>query len=273
MEHTIRTRSQAVVVIPVYRSEPTPDERASLARTVCVLGRWPLVLLHPEGTDPAAILHEFPQLRPLAVSDEWLGTRNGIAGYNRMMLSASFYDLFADEAEYLLVCHTDAWIFRDELADWCARGFDCVAAPWVRRPVYDLPLVRQWLELRRRRADRRGERLRQHLYGRIGNGGLSLRRVEAFRAACDRYRAEAERFAAVRHHLCNEDVFWATVPAEFRYPDWHEALGFAFDTNPAYCYRLSNGHLPFGCHGWSKPRMRRFWEPFIPPAAVPPTKR
>ncbi len=262
------SRRQAVVVVPVYRPALTPDERASLAQTVRTLGGWPLVLLHPEGMDPAPLLGEFPQLRPLAVSDEWLGTRNGIAGYNRMMLSGAFYDLFAG-TEYLLVCHTDAWIFRDELAGWCARGYDCVAAPWVRRPVYDLPLVRQWMALRRRQADRRGAVLRQHLYGRIGNGGLSLRRVEAFRSACDRYRTEAACFASVRHHLCNEDVFWATVPADFRYPDWREALGFAFDTNPGCCYRLNGGELPFGCHGWSKPRMRRFWSFFIHPDELP----
>ena len=78
------------------------------------------------------------------VSDEWLGRKNGIAGYNRMMLSAGFYELFRDY-EYLLICHTDAWIFRDELADWCRRGYDCVAAPWVRRKVYDLPILKQYL--------------------------------------------------------------------------------------------------------------------------------
>ncbi len=250
------------VLIPVYRPTLSETERASVAQTVRTLGGWPLVLLHPCGTDVSAILREFPVLRPLAVTDEWLGTRNGIAGYNRMMLSAEFYDLFAD-AEYILVCHTDAWSFRDELAQWCARGYDCVAAPWVRRPVYDLPVVRQWMDFRLRRSARSGKPTRQILYGRVGNGGLSLRRVAAFRAACDRYCDRIERFAAEPHHLFNEDVFWATVPAEFRYPAWREALGFAIDTNPAYCFRLCGGRLPFGCHSWSKPRMRRFWKRII----------
>lgn len=66
------------------------------------------------------------------MSDEWLGHKNGIAGYNRMMLSAGFYSCSAI-TNISLICHTDAWIFRDELADWCRRGYDCVAAPWVRR--------------------------------------------------------------------------------------------------------------------------------------------
>ena len=52
----------------------------------------------------------------------------------------------------------------------------------------------------------------------MGNGGLSLRRVESFRRACDRYQATADRFLADPPPLYNEDVFWALVPAEFRYP-------------------------------------------------------
>ena len=58
--------------------------------------------------------------------------------------------------------------------------------------------------------------------------------------------------------------FWALVPDVFRYPDWKEALGFSFDTNPAYCWRLTGGRLPMGCHSWSKPRMYRFWRRIIP---------
>ena len=61
--------------------------------------------------------------------------------------------------------------------------------------------------------------------------------------------------------MCIRD---STVPDEFRYPTPDEALRFAFDTNPAYCYRLTGKHLPMGCHSWSKPRMRRFWDGIIP---------
>ena len=42
-----------------------------------------------------------------------------------------------------------------------------------------------------------------------------------------------------------------------------EALAFAFDTTPAYCFRLTGGRLPMGCHSWSKRKMYRFWRRFI----------
>ena len=139
-----------------------------------------------------------------------------------------------------------------------------MAAPWVRRKVYDLPILKQYLRWRLRRAERAGRMIRQSLYGKIGNGGLSLRRVESFRAACEKYGDEIERFCSMGNHLGNEDGFWAVVPEGFRYPSQEEALRFAFDTNPRYCYRLCGSRLPMGCHSWSKPRMWRFWQQIIP---------
>ena len=157
-------KKEVVVVVPVYRPELTVWERASLRQTVGVLQEnYPVELLVPCGMDCSAIRREFSGLPVREVSDEWLGRKNGIAGYNRMMLSAGFYELFRDY-EYLLICHTDAWIFRDELADWCRRGYDCVAAPWVRRKVYDLPILKQYLRWRLRRAERAGRMIRLRFF-------------------------------------------------------------------------------------------------------------
>lgn len=246
------------VVIPIYR--PLDKlEQASLAQSAKMLSRYPIVLLHPKEMDMSGFTAEYPSLETLGVSAEWLGRANGIAGYNRMCLSAAFYELF-DDCEYILICQTDAWIFRDELSEWCAKGYDYVGAPWVRRAIYDLPLIKQFMALRRRLC---GPTDRQLLYGKVGNGGLSLRRVESCRNACTKYAAIIEEFLSHRHHIYNEDVFWATMPSEFRYPTEREALAFAFDTNPRYCYRLMGNKLPFGCHSWTKPKMYRFWRTII----------
>lgn len=251
------------VVVPVYKPQLPKAERASLRQTVEVLGRYPIVVIHPEDMDTTELQRDFPEVTLLGVSTEWLGLKNGIGGYNRMMLSEDFYALFPD-TEYLLICHTDAWIFRDELEMWCRKGYDCVAAPWVLRWFYKLPLIAHYLKWKQRYALARGRITRQVLYGRIGNGGLSLRRVETFLRACQTYKEEIEQFIEQHHHLFNEDVFWATVPKEFRYPSVEEALRFSFDTHPRYCYQHCHHQLPFGCHSWSKPRMYRFWRRIIP---------
>lgn len=258
--------TEVTIVIPVYRPQLTADERLSIGHNVACLHRYPVVLLAPEGMPLDDVLTAFPEDRMpevMTVGEEWLGAKNGIAGYNRMMLSAEFYDRFS-QSSYLLVCQPDVWIFRDELADWCREGYDYVGAPWIRRPVYDLPVVRHYLALRRWWADRRGVRLRQHCFERVGNGGLSLRHVVRFGSACRRYAAEIEACLSHPGHLHNEDVFWALVPRGFRYPDAQRALDFAFDTNPAACLKRTGGRLPFGCHGWTKARYRTFWQRFIP---------
>lgn len=247
------------VVIPIHRETLTPHERRSLRHNLEQLRRYPVAILCPEGMPLPA---EAAGLETVRVSDEWLGPRNGIAGYNRMMLSRAFYDLFAD-CEYILICQPDVWIFRDELEMWCGRGYDCVGAPWPRKPLYERPWSRLWLRLRRRLASS-SRILRSDLFDRVGNGGLSLRRVESFRRACDRYQATAERFLADPHPLYNEDVFWALVPAEFRYPAADEARRFAIDLKPELALQRNGGALPFGCHGWFRPERLAFWSRYIP---------
>ena len=250
------------IIVPLYRDTLSGSEEASLRQTVRVLGHYPLEILLPEGVETPSLVSAL-RLPVWRVGDDWLGTRNGIAGYNRMMLSRAFYAHYAD-TRYLLVCHADAWVFRDELAEWCRKGYDCVAAPWVRRPVYDLPLVKTCMDAIASYRARRGQFCRQQLYGKVGNGGFSLRRVEAFAGACIRYAPQIGHFLAHRGHQWNEDVFWATVPREFSYPPVEEALRFAFDMHPKYCYEAMGKSLPFGCHSWSKPRMYRFWKDVIP---------
>lgn len=250
------------VIIPIYTTSLNAQESASLRQTAAQLSQYPIVVLKPEGVDVSQITNDFPQLDVMEVSDHWLGKRNGIQGYNKMMLSEEFYELFSD-VEFILICHTDAWIFRDELELWCQRGYDCIAAPWVRRSRYDLPIIKQYLSLRNYFSKLTGKMTRQRLYGRVGNGGLSLRRVESFKQACIDDRSTIEQFNSSTHHLSNEDVFWATIPQGFIYPSQDEALKFAFDTNPKYCYKLCGEQLPFGCHSWTKPKMYKFWKKFI----------
>lgn len=250
------------IVIPVYRPF-TAQEEWSVNRAVSLLNRYPICVVIPSDLDRVYFETRIPGATVIPVSSEWLGPKNGIHGYNRMMMSESFYDLFAD-TDYILIYHPDAWIFRDELDRWCRTGYDCIAAPWIRRRVYDYPFVRLYSGFVQFMARLRRKPTRRQLYGKVGNGGLSLRRVKAFREACVRYRATIEEYLRQRDHLHNEDVFWATVPQEFRYPTQEEALRFAYDTHPRYCYKMMGKTLPFGCHGWTKPRYNKFWKRFIP---------
>ena len=248
------------VIIPIYKPRLSQQEAASLTNTLTVLKEHDIFLIYPETMDVTVYKNEYA-VQYVAVTEEWLGVKNGIAGYNQMMLSESFYAMFSNY-EYILICHTDAWVFRDELLHWCEKGYDCVAAPWVKRKVYDNFIVSRFYRILDM-VKGNNKITRRNLYGKIGNGGLSLRKVSSFRAACVKYSKEIDAFNANRHHLFNEDVFWAMVPVEFMYPKQEEAIQFSFDRHPDYCYKMNHHKLPFGCHSWNKPKMFKFWKNII----------
>lgn len=245
------------VVIPIYRPTLSALDRVSLSQTVRVLGSHPLVVVHPEGLDTSALAAEFPLLEFKAFAPEFFA---GVEGYNRFMLSEDFYSAFLDY-EYILIAQLDVYVFRDELDDWCRRGYDYVGAPWIGRDVYRLPLVRQFVQLYSAWKRRRGQRTQFDRYGRVGNGGFSLRRVKShldvLRQMPDVVRLYAD--TNNRRHLFNEDTFWGMEPPSFRYPSQEEALLFSYNKYPELSYRLTGGATPFGCHGWTKPRYMKFW--------------
>lgn len=254
---------KCVVLIPLYKSELKAEEWASVEHNLAVLAeRYIVRFIVPEGVDFSAVEQRFPHIEFMRVSEEWLGIKNGIAGYNRMMLSRDFYKLFS-EFDYLLICQSDVWLFRDELAAWCEQGYDYVGAPWPRKGIYDLWPLRLYLFLRRLLSPSR-RILRSDLFNKVGNGGLSLRRISSFVAACERYQEEIAYFLNNSHALYNEDVFWGLIPEGWNYPSADKARQFSIDLKPDRVLRLNGGRLPFGCHGWFRPERRAFWSKFIP---------
>ena len=145
----------AAVALPTHRAEPTDDELISLRQAVRVLAAHPLHLVVPAPLDVSAYTEAFPSLIVTRVPEHFFGS---IAAHNRMLMSPHFYELFADH-RFVLVHHLDAFAFRDELAEWCDRGYDYVGPPWFEGfddAAADAPLIG------------------------VGNGGFSLRNVSTF---------------------------------------------------------------------------------------------
>ncbi len=269
-----RRENVAAVVIPIYRLPLTAEEEQSLRQLQCHLWRYDTYFVVPESLeDPSFLLREAKVLR---WADSYF---EGLAGYNRLMLSRSFYRAFR-EYSYILICQLDSLVFSDELESWCRRGLDYVGAPWFR--------------------GHRGDTT-QGLWA-VGNGGFSLRKVATFLKVLEakglwmtpadcaaqsgrilgypmlrRAYLRAKTFAHsigyknnigyfIRHFAAHEDLFWSTyarlIEPSFRIPRPEEALGFAFEHAPRHCFALTNERLPFGCHAWDKID-REFWQPFL----------
>lgn len=255
-------KNSIVVIIPIYKSLLNDYDRVSITRTCKVLSLHDIVCIHPEGLDMEQIRMEFPALVFKSFPKSFF---DGIMGYNRMMMSSDFYGAFLNY-DYMLICQTDAYLFRDELDEWCSKGYDYIGAPWLRRPVYDNLVLKICMRFSLWYKHLRGRKSKQDLYNKIGNGGLSLRKVSShYQVTKDKPTLISEYLARKKKdHLFNEDVFWATEQPHFRYPSVEEALLFSFDKYPALCYQLTEGRLPMGCHAWFKRKMKAFWDKYIP---------
>ncbi len=240
----------AVVVVPVYKPGLTASELVSLRQCLSVLGRYPVVVIKPERLGLDELAARFPALQFMSFGDDYFA---GIDGYNRLMISPDFYRRF-ERYEYMLVHQLDAYVFSDQLDDWCRSGYDYLGAPSVEAAAFDAL-----------QAADSGEFARALSSGRVVlNGGLSLRRIPSIR-----------RFLKIHNFLLppwpgNEDMLFSLDsrrlrPLRFllRLPGWEEALRFAFEKSPSASYRITGEKLPFGCHAWAR-YDPDFWKTFIP---------
>lgn len=239
MEDTAKKIKQMVVIcIPIYKNSLTVYEQASLQQLNKVLGKYLRVFIAPESLkfDYGAIgngikIERFP--------DYFF---SGVQSYSALMLQKELYQRFADY-RYMLLYQTDAFVFADKLAEFCALDYDYIGAPVsMIDPVWHF------------------------IGGRVGNGGFSLRKISSALRMLNKWPELAES------PLANifwqwEDVFWGYCGQQpdwnFKVPNLQTALSFAVQDNVSHARgRMKNGWRPFGCHGWWQMDYE-FWQPII----------
>lgn len=253
------------IVIPIYKETPTADEVISLQRCFSVLGRHPITFIHPQGLNLSAY-EEYPGAQFEAFDEDYF---TGIPGYNRLMLSPSFYQRF--HREFILIYQPDCLVFRDELDFWAAQNYDYIGAPWLRsRP--EIPVAKKswdrglaWIKTKMNYRGNGGmQKDKSLLYNAVGNGGLSLRRRERFLEVLTTLATAVQVYLQPENqsNFYAEDVFFSIEPQRhglaFSKPDYRTACGFAIENKPEFGLKLNNGQLPFGCHRWNKEN-RDFW--------------
>lgn len=278
-------RVHPVVVIPIYRLYLSEYEWRSLSSITSVLFRHSISILVPRAivADLLDVLASRLNLGVLklqchVVDDHWL---DSVASYNHLMLTPWFYNYYQDFS-HLLIAQLDSYVFRDELAYWCALPYAYIGAPiYPEGSVY-------------------GEANCQA----IGCGGFSLRNIEAFRCALRLdpqilafaglpgflrgYNLKGRLFRLFRFCLClllgdrclaqksnhlyrllglNEDVIFGKylplILPWFAVPDYQTACLFALDNHVKEdLSRMDN--VPFGAHAWyARPSTLEAWDPMI----------
>lgn len=266
-----RPKKEVAVVVPAPgQPDLSEDQEYSLAALRRHLSDYDTFLIIPEGSG-----RELPGMRSIGFPHKYFGS---VAAHNRMLFTPHFYMRFRDY-RYILLYHLDALALRDELKEWCMKGFDYIGAPWF--PNEELPWVKEphvgnggftlmnveacIRVLRRRYQEDPVAFWEQHLFEPVkrsarcfanklkqGRAGLLAGSLETIAAYFDRFTLNDG----------NNDRFWSLeatkLDPSFRIPDWKTGLRFAFEADPQNCFELLGRKLPFGCHAWQR-FDREFW--------------
>ncbi len=160
------TTPSVAVVVPVYRTAFSAEEELSRRHLARFLGHYDTFLVVPERLPVDAdgcSIQRFDD-------DFFTGTDT----YSRLLLSRAFYEAFA-AYEFILIYQLDCLVFADQLQQWCEAGYDYVGAPWFKSRTN--PALG---------------------FSRVGNGGLSLRRVSSFLRLFDARRPHEAPLATAR---------------------------------------------------------------------------
>lgn len=243
------SKSLVAVVIPIYQSELTDAEQLSLRQCMTVLGNYPVIIVKPEGLELSELQRQYPALSFRSFDDSFF---TDVDAYNRLMVSVDFYKSF-EAYQHILIYQVDAFVFRDELREWCSKGYDYIGAPSLHQPEFDaIPAESSKLF---------AKALSSHRV--VLNGGCSLRKVSAFIRYLRVYNSVYPAWAGNEDMLFCQEA-WRLKPLKIlmKLPKWQEALHFAFEKSPAASYELTNHKLPFACHAWER-YDPAFWTRFM----------
>jgi len=262
--------NEVAILVPLsYQKDFSESEKLSLEHLEHYLPEYDKYFLAPPGINIT-----YGQIPVIQFHEKYFGS---IKAHSRFCLSLALYNRFS-KYKYILMHHLDCLVFKNNLSKWCEKGHDFIGPPWVKGP--DNPGLQK-----------EG----------VGNGGLSLRKVEAFQSLLSsdvkwkKVRTEMKNltFAKssirrafssmlgsmrigqsvndhIEHYVINnngkDDIFLYKYGKTY-YPDFQvasveEALQFGFETNPRICYERNNRELPFGVHRWEK-YDKEFWKPFL----------
>jgi hypothetical protein len=242
-------RDHTAVVVPVYRASLPADEAYAMDRSLPLLAGRSVHFIAPRSLDVSWYRTRYPQVDVLRFDDACFAS---IKGYNLLMLSPDFYRQF-DRHEFMLVLQTDAVLLRDELDHWAGQPYDYVGAPWP-QPIEVLVNLDRHEGVHARKVS-----------ARVGNGGLSLRRIRACMALLDEFPQALDMF---RRSGSSEDIFFAVMgqlSTRFVLPGEMVAAQFAWELSPER-YHAMLGQLPMGVHAWRK-HSPDFWRAQWPDAA------
>ncbi|MDW5416126.1 DUF5672 family protein [Iodobacter sp. CM08] len=236
-----------LVLVPLYKGELSLIEQYSLDVSLQNLAGRNIRFIAPKNMLRSYYQTRYPAIEFILFDSHYFAS---IAGYNRLLLADFFYQQFISY-EFLLILQTDAIILRDDLDVWLNKSFDYIGAPWPDGNELFVNLGRFEGEF--------GKRVKVY----VGNGGLSLRRVNKCLSLLNEFPVAVSVFLNTGS---SEDLFFSYMGAlsiDFIIPNEITASLFAMELKPAYYYEVNGRRTPMGGHAWWKYDLD-FWLPFLP---------
>ncbi len=227
--------NKCVIVVPIYKLEFDYDEYHSIVQLFNILGKYNIVAIYPQSLDLTYYLNTFNFTEYYSLWDSHF--ENYPYGYNALLMSDGFYDMFS-EYEYMLIYQPDAWVFKDELEYWCNKGYDHIGAPNLYNAYYDI-----YIQI-----------------GGVGNGGFSLRKISWWKKNCKKYEYikqhilslnEKDAYSIGEDHFPILINFYENIKCA-NLPSLYEAMHFAWEIDPHMLFQLTDYKIPFGCHAYKK---------------------
>lgn len=259
------------ITIPVYKPYPSEIEKESFKQCLKILHDYHITIFTYKSLNLKEYLdiaHSYNKYIEFEYFEK--DYFNGIQGYNKLMLSAEFYNRFK-EYTYILIYQLDAWVFYDALEFWCKQNWDYIGAPWL-------------------------EKKDNKTHWCVGNGGLSLRKTSYFisllnsKKKLKSFKNLYKDAHSIKDYILlipkslgfhnnikiflksfgdkfNEDIIYSKFMKNTRFspqiPSPDTAIQFAFEKDPSFLYQENNNKLPFGCHAFMKYEYETFWKELI----------
>lgn len=261
------SKEDIAVVIPVYLPTLSEMEKKSFEQCLKFLSSYHIVVIKPEHLKLEEFIEQYGIVYVENFPDECFSS---LRAYNKLVLTEEFYRRFRKYA-YVLIYQLDAYVFRDELLDWANRGYDYIGAPWIPAKKHYRSTLGRFRLLTQRFVYKmfgcQSFKSPKFYAYQVGNGGLSLRKVDKMIALTAFYKEKVTRLLDDNAKFYPEDIFLLLEITDRKYrlkkPPFNEALKFSMDERPELAYRYNNGNLPFGCHAWYDKKYYSFWSLII----------
>jgi len=253
-----------IIVIPIYKDNFENFELVSLKQTFNLLSHYNITFICPEDLN-IQFLNHYDFIKDYKVERFEKVFFKNIDGYNRLLMDYKFYERF-NSYQFMLICQTDVYVFRDDLLLWLNNDYDYVGAPWLVSKFKISSLFEKYLKVynKFRKLINKKEKDYSRIFYKVGNGGFSLRKIKTFENIAREEYSNIINILEKKDDYYIEDVFWSLyIPTKwgnFSIPHWKEAINFCIDRKPKLGLKLNNNQLPMACHGFNKKKVKNFWK-------------